>query len=85
VTAFPEAHGTAQAYSAGRTPARERRWRFVDASVVLASAEDQVIDETVAALAQRDQARHHSAGPDGRRREVRQLFRLVLRCVRRSS
>jgi hypothetical protein len=57
----------------------------VDASVVLASAEDQVIDETVAALAQRDQARHHSAGPDGRRREVRQLFRLVLRCVRRSS
>jgi methylmalonyl-CoA decarboxylase len=54
----------------------------VDASVVLASAEDRVIDDAVAALAQRDQARHQSAGPDGRRREVRQLFRLVLRCVR---
>jgi methylmalonyl-CoA decarboxylase len=54
----------------------------VDASVVLASAEVRVIDEAVAALAQRDQARHHSVGRDGRRREVRQLFRLVLRCVR---
>jgi len=54
----------------------------VDASVVLASAEDRVIDEAVAALAQRDRARHQSAGPDGRRRDVRQLFRLVLRCVR---
>jgi len=54
----------------------------VDASAVLASAEDRVIDDAVAALAQRDQARHQSAGPDGRRREVRQLFRLVLRCMR---
>jgi methylmalonyl-CoA decarboxylase len=54
----------------------------VDASAVLASAEDRVIDDAVAVLAQRDQARHRSAGPDGRRREVRQLFRLVLRCVR---
>jgi len=54
----------------------------VDASVVLASAEDRVIDEAVTVLAQRDQALHHPAGPDGRRREVRQLFRLVLRCVR---
>ena len=55
---------------------------MVDASAVLASAEDRVIDDAVAALAQRDQARHQSAGPDGRRREVRQLFRLVLRCMR---
>ena len=54
----------------------------MDASVVLASAEDRVIDDAVAGLARRDQARHHSADPDGRRREVRQLFRLVLRCVR---
>ena len=54
----------------------------MDASVVLASAEDRVIDEAVTVLAQRDQALHHPAGPDGRRREVRQLFRLVLRCVR---
>lgn len=54
----------------------------MDASVVLASAEDRVIDDAVAALAQRGQARHQSAGPDGRRRDVRQLFRLVLRCMR---
>jgi len=53
----------------------------VDASAVLASAEDRVIDEAVDALAHSDQARQ-SAIPDGRRREVRQLFRLVLRCVR---
>jgi methylmalonyl-CoA decarboxylase len=53
----------------------------VDASAVLVGAEDRVIDEAVAAVAQRDQARG-SSGPDGRRRDVRQLFRLVLRCVR---
>jgi methylmalonyl-CoA decarboxylase len=53
----------------------------VDPSAVLASAEDRVIDEAVAALAHSDQARQ-SLLPDGRRREVRQLFRLVLRCVR---
>ena len=39
-----------------------------------------MIDEAVAALAHSDQARQ-SLTPDGRRREVRQLFRLVLRCV----
>jgi methylmalonyl-CoA decarboxylase len=53
----------------------------VDLSAVLADAEDHVIDEAVAALAQRDQA-GQSARPDERRRDVRQLFRLVLRCVR---
>ena len=53
----------------------------MNASAVLVSAEDRVIDEAVAALAQRDQARHQSPGPDGRRRDVRQLFRLVLRCL----
>jgi methylmalonyl-CoA decarboxylase len=53
----------------------------VDASAVLASAEDRVIDETVAALAQRDQA-CQSPLPDDRRRDARQLFRLVMRCVR---
>lgn len=53
----------------------------MDASAVLARAEDRVIDEAVAALAQGDQARQ-SRLPDERRREVRQLFRLVLRCVR---
>ena len=52
-----------------------------DASAVLASAEDRVIDEAVAALTLSDPALQ-SPLPDGRRREVRQLFRLVLRCVR---
>jgi methylmalonyl-CoA decarboxylase len=52
-----------------------------DASAVLASAEDRVIDEAVAALTHSDPARE-SLLPDGRRREVRQLFRLVLRCLR---
>ena len=54
----------------------------MDTSAVLASAEDGVIDEAVAALARRDEARHQSPGPDGRRRDARQLFRLVVRCVR---
>ena len=54
----------------------------MDTSAVLASAEDQVIDEAVAGLAERDQARQQSPGPDERRRDVRQLFRLVQRCVR---
>ena len=53
----------------------------MDTSAVLASLEDRVIDEAVAALAQTDQARR-SSRPDERRRDVRQLFRLVLRCVR---
>jgi hypothetical protein len=62
-------------------PGRERRWWFVDASTVLASAEDRVIGEAVATLTQCDQ-RCQSSVPDERRRDVRQLFRLVLRCVR---
>jgi len=53
----------------------------VDASAVLADAEDQVIDEAVTVLAQRDLARR-SPRPDARRRDVRQLFHLVLRCMR---
>jgi hypothetical protein len=53
----------------------------VDASAVLASAEDRVIDETVAVLAQRDQARR-SPRADEHRRDARQLFHLVLGCVR---
>jgi methylmalonyl-CoA decarboxylase len=50
---------------------------LVDASAVLANTEDRAIDEAVASLAQGDQA----ASPDECRRNVRQLFRLVLRCV----
>jgi methylmalonyl-CoA decarboxylase len=54
----------------------------VDASAVLADAEDRVVDEAVTALTQRDQARPQSRGPEECRRHVRQLFGLVLRCVR---
>ena len=52
----------------------------MDASAVLASAEDRVIDETVAALASPGPDRPRPPRPDGRR-DVRQLFHLVLRCV----
>ena len=52
----------------------------MDASAVLADVEDRVIDEAVTVLAQRDQARR-SHRPDERRRDVRQLFRLILRCM----
>jgi methylmalonyl-CoA decarboxylase len=55
----------------------------VEASVVLASAADRVVDEAVAVLAQRDQAHHHSATAQERRRAMRQLFDLVLRSVQK--
>jgi methylmalonyl-CoA decarboxylase len=54
--------------------------RSVDASAVLADAEDRIIDEAVAVLAQRDQERR-SSRPDEHRRDVRQLFHLVLRSM----
>jgi methylmalonyl-CoA decarboxylase len=54
---------------------------LVDASAVLASVEDRVIDEGVAALARGDQAGDQSPGAD-KRRDLRQLFHLVVRCVR---
>jgi methylmalonyl-CoA decarboxylase len=54
----------------------------VEVSAVLAAAEDQVVDETVAALAHRGPALDDSSSPEQRRRDVRQLFGLVLRCVR---
>jgi hypothetical protein len=54
----------------------------VEASAVVASAEDRVVEEAVAALVQRDQAQDHPPGAEERRHEMRQLFRLVLRCVR---
>ena len=53
----------------------------MDVSVVLAGAEERVIDEAVAALAQHDQI-CQPYRRDARRRDVRQLFRLVLRCMR---
>ena len=54
----------------------------MEASAVLASAEDRVVDEAVAALAQHDETRPCSPGPEDRRRDIRQLFGLVLRCLR---
>ena len=54
----------------------------MEASAVLASAEDRVVEEAVAALAQRGQAQHHPSGSEEHRHDMRQLFRLVLRCVR---
>ncbi len=52
----------------------------MDASAVLASAEDRVIDEGVAALERRHPDGAGSPGGD-KRRDVRQLFRLVVRCM----
>jgi methylmalonyl-CoA decarboxylase len=57
----------------------------VDVSAVIADAEDRVVDEAVAALAEGDQPGQHRHDPQERRRDVRQLFRLVLRCVREGS
>ena len=54
----------------------------MEASAVVASAEDRVVEEAVAALVLRDQAQDHPPGAEERRHEMRQLFRLVLRCVR---
>jgi methylmalonyl-CoA decarboxylase len=54
---------------------------LVDASAHLADAEDRLIDEAIALLTQCDEARQ-SPGPQERRRDVRQLFHLVLRCMR---
>jgi methylmalonyl-CoA decarboxylase len=55
----------------------------VEASVILASAEDRVVDEAVTVLAQRDQAHYRSSTAQDCRRDMRQLFDLVLRCVRK--
>ena len=54
----------------------------MDAAAVLAHAQDRILDEAVAALAERDRAAHRSPGPQECRRNVSQLFGLVLRCVR---
>ncbi len=57
----------------------------MDVSAVLADAEERVVDEAVAALAEGDQPDQRPHDPGGRRRNVRQLFRLVLRCMREGS
>ena len=54
----------------------------MEVSAVVAGAEDRVVEEAVAALVRRDQAQDHPSGAEERRHDMRQLFRLVLRCVR---
>ena len=54
----------------------------METSAVLASAQDRVVDEAVAALERNDQAHHRPADAGERRRYVRDLFGLVVQCVR---
>ncbi|MBV9095140.1 MAG: hypothetical protein JO132_14900, partial [Streptosporangiaceae bacterium] len=54
---------------------------MVEPSAVLAGAEDQVVDEAVAVLARTAATGRRPSGPDQHRRNMRQLFGLVLRCV----
>jgi methylmalonyl-CoA decarboxylase len=54
----------------------------VEASAVLASAEARVVDEAVAVLTHRQQSHHHQPPAQECRRNMRQLFDLVLRCLR---
>ncbi len=57
----------------------------METSALLASAQDGVISEVVALLERPDQAHQGAASPEQRRRDVRHLFELVLRCVREGS
>jgi methylmalonyl-CoA decarboxylase len=57
----------------------------METSAVLASAQDRVVSEVVASLVRRDQENHHASSPEQRRRDVRHLFELVLRCVHEGS
>ena len=57
----------------------------METSAVLASAQDRVVSEVVASLERRDQAQHDASSPERRRRDVRHLFELVLRCVQEGS
>jgi methylmalonyl-CoA decarboxylase len=53
----------------------------VETSAVLATAEDRVVEEAAVALERRHQAHHHAVSPEERRRNVRDLFELVVQCV----
>ena len=57
----------------------------METSAVLASAQDRVVGEVVASLERRGQAHEHASSPEQRRRDVRHLFGLVLRCVHEGS
>ncbi len=53
----------------------------METSAVLASAEDRVVGEAVAALERRHLAHHQASSPEERRRYLRELFGLVVRCA----
>ena len=53
----------------------------MEASAALATAEDRVVEETAATLERRHQAHHHAVSPEERRRNVRDLYELVVQCV----
>ena len=55
---------------------------MVETSAVLASAEDRVVDEAVAALEPRQPGYEQASSAEERGHYVRQLFGLVVRCVR---
>ena len=54
----------------------------METSAVLANARDRAVDEAVASLERNDQAHHRAASAEERRRFVRDLFGLVVQCVR---
>lgn len=53
----------------------------METSEVLANAEDRVVDQAVAELEQRH-SRDQATSPEASRRHLRDLFQLVVRCVR---
>ncbi len=53
----------------------------LETSAVLASAEDRVVGEAVAALERRHLAHQQASSPEERRRYLRDLFGLVVRCA----
>ena len=78
-----EAGGHAVAWSERRAavPGHETEIPVVETSKVLATAEDRVVEEAAATLERRHQAHHHAVSPEERRRNVRDLFELVVQCV----
>ncbi len=53
----------------------------MDTSAVLASAGDRIVDEAVAELERRRHPHYQASSPEDRRRYLRDLFALVVRCV----
>ncbi len=62
-------------------PGQETEVPVVETSAALATAEDRVVEEAAATLERRHQADQHAVSPEERRRNVRDLFELVVQCV----